>query len=123
MKFTVTSVSPAECEVVCSTKPTSNKSITIPSSVTIKSKTFNVTSVGEEGFSSCDYITSVKLPNTLTIIGNLAFYKCKGLSSINLPENLTSIGNAAFMYCNKITNVVIPEGVKVINYQTFSDCI
>ena len=122
LKFTVTSVSPAECEVVCSTKPTSNKSITIPSSVTIKSKTFNVTSVGKEGFSSCDYITSVKLPNTLTIICNLAFYKCKGLSSINLPENLTSIGSAAFMYCNKITSVVIPEGVKVINYQTFSDC-
>ncbi|MBR5146935.1 MAG: leucine-rich repeat domain-containing protein [Bacteroidales bacterium] len=108
--------------MVCSTKPTSNKSITIPSNVTIKNKTFNVTSVGENAFSSCDYITSVTLPNTLTTIGRLAFYGCKGLSSINLPENLTSIGNAAFMYCNKIISVVIPEGVTVINYQTFSDC-
>ena len=132
LEYTVTSVEPAECEVLCSTKPTSSTEIVIPSSVTIEGMEFSVTSIGNSAFYDCDNLTSIEIPNSVTSIGNSAFYYCYNLTSITVEE-----GNPVYdsrNNCNAIIetetntliagcqNTIIPNSVTSIGYEAFSYC-
>ena len=81
-----------------------------------------VTSIGENAFNNCDYLTSVVIPEGVTSIDNYAFYGCDGLTNIVIPEGVTSIGQAAFRHSDNLASVVIPEGVTSIGSEAFWDC-
>ena len=51
------------------------------------------------------WLTSVSLPNSLSVIGASAFYGCTGLTSITIPPSVTSIGNSAFQNCSGLTTL------------------
>ena len=123
LKFTITNFETKECEVTCSTMPTTNISITIPTTATISGYEFNVTSLGENAFYDCDYLTDVELPNTLTSIGNNAFQYCNGLKNIEIPASVVSIGNSAF-YNNNLENVTFSENsqLEIIGNHAFAYC-
>lgn len=53
-----------------------------------------VTKVGLYGLGGCENLTSINLPNVVTV-GDSGFYNCKLLKSVNLPK-VTSIGNNGF---------------------------
>ena len=48
--------------------------ITIPSTFIDNDVTYTVTEIGESGFYFCNNITSITLPNTITVIGIEAFF-------------------------------------------------
>ena len=50
--------------------------VDIPSSVTYNGVTYRVTSIGSSAFQDCTVLTSVTIPNSVTIIRNGAFYGC-----------------------------------------------
>ncbi|MBR5804157.1 MAG: leucine-rich repeat protein [Bacteroidaceae bacterium] len=50
--------------------------ITIPETVSYKGKTMTVTSIGYRAFWDCSGLTSISIPNSVTIIGGEAFYGC-----------------------------------------------
>ena len=50
--------------------------VIIPSTVTYKSKSLTVTTIGDQAFAYCDGLTSITIPNSVTSIGNGAFYYC-----------------------------------------------
>ena len=65
LKFTVTSIEPAECEVVCTSKAASAPIVVkIPSTVTIGETEYNVTSLGYEAFRQKS-ISGVELPEEI----------------------------------------------------------
>lgn len=68
-----------------------------------------VTSIGDYLFFSCQKITSVSLPDSLTRIGKYAFCNTS-LSSVSLPGGLKDIGEGAFFDSN-ITDITIPASV------------
>ena len=119
LKFTVTKLDPAECKVVCDTKPTTPVAVSIPSSVTIEGSTFSVTSIGNSAFYSCDGLTSIEIPNSVTSIGNSAF-SYSGLTSIEIPNSVTSIGNEAFSSCYGLESFVVEGGNP--NYDSRNNC-
>ena len=121
LKYTVTSVDPAECEVVCSTKPTTNTTITIPSVVTILGAEYNVTNIGKDAFKACNNLTGVSIPSSVKIIGNYAFYNCYNLNKIDIPYGVTSIGNYAFYRCGN-NGISIPSSVTHIGNNAFESC-
>ena len=100
-------------------------SITIPNSVTsIKEATFRdctglknvtfeensqLTEIGMWVFSGCTSLTSVNLPNSLTVIGNYLFVDCTSLPSIVIPKSVTSIGGDAFWGCSGLKYVTFEE--------------
>ncbi len=80
----------------------------------------NVTSIGNEAFSNCIYLTSVTMPN-VTSIGNEAFYNC-ALTSVTFPSGLTSIGTRAFYSCDALTSITLPSSLTSIGNNAFNSC-
>ena len=97
-------------------------SVTIPKSVTYNSKTYSVTSIGENAFKNCSILTSVTIPNSVTSIGSEAFFGCSGLYSVTIPNSMTSIGWSVFGYCSGLTSVTIPNSVTSIGDYAFYGC-
>ena len=96
--------------------------VTIPSTATYNSKTYSVTSIGENAFSGCYSLTSITIPESVTSIGEYAFSGCYSLTSITIPESVTSIGEDAFSGCSSLTSITIPESVTSIGEDAFSGC-
>ena len=117
LKFTVTSVEPAECEVICSTKPTVYVSITIPSKVEIGNLECTVTKIANGAFdmdsSNGKYIENIIIPNTVTSIGNYAFRYCTGLTSITIPNNIIQIGGGSFFGCEYLEEILFEDNSKL----------
>ena len=82
----------------------------------------SVTIIGEQAFRGCRGLTSVTIPDSVTSIGNSAFYGCSGLTIVTIPDSVTSIGNSAFYNCSGLTSVTIPDSVTIIGEQAFRDC-
>ena len=74
------------------------------------------------GFTSCNNLTAVSLPSTLTAIGESAFSSCSGLTGIDIPKGVTTIGAGAFSYCSGLTSITIPSTVAELGSSTFSYC-
>ena len=55
-------------------------------------------------------------------IGDNAFKNFTALTSVTLPDNLTVIGESAFAGCKKLESVSIPKTVKTIEANAFSGC-
>lgn len=82
-----------------------------------------MTIIGDSAFNSCTSLTSIAIPNSVTSIGNAAFSSCFNLTSITIPDGVTSIGNGAFSFCSGLTSITIPNSVISIDERAFSNCI
>ena len=82
----------------------------------------SVTIILDDAFVQCYGLTSVTIPNSVTSIRKNAFYGCTGLTSVEIPNSVTSIGEQAFMYCSGLTSVVIPNSVTSIGGGAFQNC-
>jgi hypothetical protein len=100
----------------------------------------SVTYIGESAFGGCWNLTSINIPDRVTIgewafnssgltwatigsasIGDRAFMSCESLASVTLLRTVTSIGVRAFQGC-KFTNITIPSSVRVIGSNAFQNC-
>ena len=91
--------------------------ITIPKSVI---------EICDHAFDSCQSLREVifEHDSNLQSIGSFALYGCTSLLTFEIPKTVTYIGPAAFRDCLQLSNhVVIPPNVKVIENQTFHNCI
>ena len=93
--------------------------VTIPATVGIGSKTYNVTAIGNEAFFDCRNLATVVLPEGLIAIGNNAFNNIS-VSEIILPSTLKTISAGAFQNCWNVTTLVVPNGVETIGDYAFS---
>lgn len=63
-----------------------------------------VVMIGDGAFQSCRKLTSVTLPDCLTVVGDHAFNGCSSLTSIDLTH-VISIGQQAFAWCSDLTDI------------------
>ena len=82
----------------------------------------SVTSIGNSAFDSCYSLTQINIPDSVTSIGNGAFQACNSLTQINIPDSVTSIGDGAFRTCYSLTQINIPDSVTSIGSRTFQSC-
>lgn len=82
-----------------------------------------VTLIGKNAFYACTSMRSVSIPQTVTTIQSGAFCYCTSLTSIELPENLQgALGDIMFWGCSSLEQVNIPEGITSIGRWVFYDC-
>ena len=67
-------------------------------------------------------MTSVVIPECVTIIGWQAFKGCTALASVTIPESITSIESNAFIGCTRLTDITIPSSVTSIEEDAFDSC-
>ena len=81
-----------------------------------------VTKIGTYAFEAQYDITSVTLPESITLIAEGAFMDCSSLESINIPEAVGGIDRGAFVACTSLTEITIPANVQYIREEAFTAC-
>ena len=107
-------------------------SVVIPATVTYNGITYPVTSIDAIAFYSCEGLTSIDIPNSITKIGNFAFGNCPALASIviesgnprydsrnNCNAIIETADNTLIAGCK---NTIIPNSVTSIGGWAFSYC-
>lgn len=95
--------------------------ITIPSSITSDTTTYQVIALGNNCFDSCTKITSVKLPVGIKYLGDRCFYGCSALESCNISNTVIEIGNGCSEHCWNLKSVDI-QGSPANLIGTFAGC-
>lgn len=67
-------------------------------------------------------VTSVNIPNGVTLIDSSAFYEYTSLASITIPDSVKHIGSSAFYGCTSLARITIPDSVADIDDGAFSHC-
>ena len=96
--------------------------VTIPSTVSNSTATYNVIKIGDGVFKG-KTITSVVIGDNVTDIGKGAFSGITGLASVTFGKGVRTIGEEAFYCCTGLTSVTIGTGVKTIGDRAFYGCI
>lgn len=82
----------------------------------------SVTLIGRWAFSWCESLTSVTIPDGVTKIDVRAFTNCTSLISITIPNSVTTIGDSAFFSCTSLTKVTIGDSITSISGHAFLSC-
>ena len=90
------------------------KQVVIPSTI----EGVKVTDIRSDVFRR-KQLTSVTIPNTITIIATDTFRENQ-INSVTIPNSITIIGDRAFMY-NQLTSVTIPDSVTSIGISAFQN--
>ena len=82
------------------------------------------TTIGQYTFKNNDNtdkssLVSVEIPSTVTSIGQQAFYRCYYLTSLVIPEGVTEIPTQMAYYTKALENLVLPSTLKTIGSQAF----
>lgn len=94
--------------------------IVVPESVTYGGKQYAVTGFYSDVFKESPALTSVVLPNTITMLPS--FYKCTALTEVKFANSITSITSSTFSGCSALSKIEIPESVTNIDNYAFSGC-
>lgn len=81
-----------------------------------------VTTINNNAFLGCPYLTTVNIPSSVKTIGEKAFYSCYDITSIVIPPSVTTIAASTFMYCTSLTSITIPPTVTTIGDSAFAKC-
>ena len=80
-----------------------------------------ITRIDSYAFKNRTSLTSVTIPDGVTIIGAQAFNGCTALTDINIPDGVTRIGSYAFNECSALADIKIPDSVTAIGMGAFND--
>ena len=83
--------------------------VVIPESVDYKGNTYKVTSIRYTAFYCCNGLTSIIIPNGITLIPHFTFAGCGSLTSVTIPKSLKRIGENAFTECYNLNAVYISD--------------
>lgn len=92
--------------------------VNIPASVEYEGYTFNVVAIGERAFDMCWEITSISIPEGVTLIEHRAFSDCN-FPILTLPSTITEIQDMAFMMCHMDTIVLLSNTPPTISEMSF----
>lgn len=108
-------------------KVTGNQAIvwsqnTVSTEVTSVNIPNGVTLIDSSAFYEFTNLARITIPDSVKYIGPSAFYGCTSLASITIPDGVTDINDSAFSYCTNLTSITIPDSVTFIDDMVFDKC-
>ncbi len=102
----------------------SDTEVTIPATVVHPSTSieYPVRSLQYSLFQNNTTLTSVTVPEGVTIIGQSCFEGCTNLVSVSLPSTVDSLGIRSFKDCASLQSIVLPDNLRYIHRITFKEC-
>lgn len=73
-----------------------------------------VVAIGNNTFKREDFITSVQIPDTVTLIGDSAFMSCENLLEVWMADSVATLDYAAFGDCKALERVRLSQGLTAI---------
>ncbi|MDE6442508.1 MAG: leucine-rich repeat domain-containing protein [Clostridia bacterium] len=80
-----------------------------------------VTDIGKSAFAENQSITSVTVPDSVTVIKTSAFADCSSLKEVKLSYGLEELWQSVFYNCSALENVVLPDSLMSVGAGCFSD--
>lgn len=108
--------------VVAGNYETYSGDVVIPEKITYNGDEFVVTEIGPQAFLYSKSLTSVVIPETVTLIQANAFGSCTGLTSIDIPNSVKEFGGFVFSSCSKLKTVHLGNGIKELGGRIFQGC-
>ncbi len=116
--------------------------VTIPSTIELNGKTYNVVTIGKSAFEECTALTNVYYEGTIEDWCNITFgnhssnpmfyayhfyilnsnNEYEEVTSIEIPDAVTNIGDYQFVGFNNVTSIKFTNGVKTIGERVFINC-
>ena len=81
-----------------------------------------VQEIGRGAFAWNSTITSVIIPDSVTVIEESAFFACIGLTDVTIGNGVVSVGVGAFQSCTGLTELTIPDSVTTLGDYSFASC-
>lgn len=85
-----------------------------------------VEEIGFNAFKDCSALETVSISSesSMKTICSGAFKGCSNLKHIDLPTSISYIGKECFKGCKNLTGtIVIPEKCRIVDKETFSECL
>ena len=82
---------------------------------------FAITEIEDQAFSTLTELKIVRGGEYIKKIGQKAFYYCFGLTTVNIP-NLVTIGENAFYDCTKLSSFTMGNRLETIGSSAFGNC-
>jgi hypothetical protein len=84
----------------------------------------SVTSFGDSSFRDCINLSSITIPNSVTLLDIYCFADCTGLTTITIPKSVTVIRDSCFLFCTELQQVIFDASSSIITlpYQCFTGC-
>ncbi len=78
----------------------SDATVTLPTSVTIEGRTYQITTLGSDAFQGNERLEHVIIPSAYKVVGSAAFKDCYWLQSIRIEGNLEDVHKHAHVFIN-----------------------
>ena len=80
-----------------------------------------VTVIDRKAFAAASALKKITLPSTLWEIGEEAFIGC-ALEKVTLPEGVETLGERAFACCGQLKTITLPNTLRRMGYGVFAEC-
>lgn len=80
-----------------------------------------VTVIDRKAFAAASALKEITLPSTLREIGEEAFIGC-ALEKVTLPEGVETLGERAFACCGQLKTITLPNTLRRMGYGVFAEC-
>lgn len=88
--------------IVSDCQQSAKGTVSIPTKITIKNKTYKIKYIGDKAFDKCKLVTEIYIPEGVTSIGSYAFRNCTQLKDVYIPESLVKCEFDAFDGCKDL---------------------
>ena len=81
----------------------------------------SIKALGQYCFSNTR-ITSICIPDGLTVVANNAFSRCNSLVDVMLPDSIVTLDATCFAWCSNLKEVTLPSSLVNIKTYVFNSC-
>ena len=79
--------------------------------------------IGSYAFNYCSCLSSITIPNNISLLGTAAFYYCEGLDNVIIPKTITGVQTNLFRCCYSISRIVLPGTLTSVSNLVFASCL